>query len=331
MAFCDRHKIDYVSAGKDHINIQCKWCGNADHGYHLAISLSGKGYRCFRAPEQHKGRSNPKLIQAILGCPWPEAFSIAGEESRGSSYAEGEFLSRAKELLGGGKKQLSAEIGQLKFPKEFRPLLPEGSGSYFLEYMAARGYTANDFPKLSKRYDLQCAISGFFKYRVIFPIYMNDRLVAWTGRTITKNTEVRYQTLSANSDVAERYGLPQATKSIEKTLWNYDILLKGGETLYICEGPFDALRLDFVGAKYGIHATCVFKKQISDEQSSLLDIVVRRFDRCILLFDPDAYLDTFSMRSKLAHLNLGTHKLPAGFDDPAEMSFAQTERFLGIS
>lgn len=328
IAFCDRYKVDYVTAGLDHIEVHCIWCGSEDHSHHLAISLSGKGYKCWIAPQQHKGIKPTKLVQALLGCPWAEAFSITGEETRGPARGDIEFMNRAQELLGTRKSQTPKT--ELEYLKEFRPLVPEGSGRYFVEYMASRGYSESDLYKLNKRYNLQCTISGFFKYRVIFPIRMDGKLVAWTGRSTNKNADIRYQTLSANADVAEKFGLPKALMSIERTLWNYDVLLKGGEDLYICEGPFDALRLDYTGYKFDIGATCVFKKNISSEQIALLDNIVPRFKRAFLLFDAKEYLDIFRTRSQLVHLELRTKPLPRGFEDPGDMDYKAAARFLEI-
>ncbi len=329
ITFLDRHKVDYVPAGSDNVETRCIWCGEGDQAHHLSISLRGFGYKCWKQPLQHKGRGNAKLVQALLGCSWAEAFNITGEGSRGPSLAEGAFLTRAKALLGSGKKS-ATDNRELEYPPEFRPLVPEGSGRYFVEYMTSRGYSEDDLYRLQRPYKLQCCISGFFKYRVVFPIYMKKRLVTWTGRSVRKETEVRYQTLSANPDVAERYGLPQAVMSIEQTLWNYDKLLGGGEELYICEGPFDALRLDSVGRNFGIRATCVFKKQISEYQGSLLDNVCPRFRRAYLLFDTAEHADTMRTRSQLAHLKLQTRFLPSRYKDPGEMDYKAAARFLKV-
>lgn len=332
--FFDRHRIDYVTSGpsvtKGHIAIRCVWCGNSDQSHHLAISLSGAGYKCWRAPQQHKGRAAAKLIQALLDCTWTEAFNIAGEGSRGAALSESDFTARAQALLNGGKKAVS-DTKTLTFLPEFRPLLAEGVGLRFVNYMAERGYPDARLPALHRIYGLQCAIMGSFRYRVIFPVYMRGKLATWTGRAITNNADLRYYTLSANPDVAEEKGLPQAAMSIEKTLWNFDELLKGGEELYICEGPFDALRLDSIGRRHFMRATCVFKKQVSAEQAALLDEVVPRFARSYLLFDPEAYADTLVVRSQLAHLKLGTRTLPPQFEDPGALSVKATRQFLGVS
>jgi hypothetical protein len=326
ITFLDRQNIDYVSAGSDNVECPCPWCGAEEHGRHMSISLSGKGYKCWLRPLEHRGKSVPKLIQALLGCSWGEAFSLAGVESRGPSLAEMEFMAKARELLGGEKRVTPVE--ELRYLKEFRPLVPEGSGRYFVEHMVSeRGYEIDELYDLQRWYQLQCAISGYFKYRIIIPIYMNDNLVTWTGRSIKRNADIRYLTLSAKPTKAE---LPLAPMSIDKTLWNYDALKKGGEDLYICEGPFDALRIDYVGHSRGIRATCVFKKQISASQVTLLDNISHLFRRIYLLFDAGEHLDILRTRSQLAHLKLRSRTLPAGYKDAGEMGYKAASRFLGL-
>jgi hypothetical protein len=211
---------------------------------------------------------------------------------------------------------------------EFRPLANRGGGRYFANYLVERGYSLDDIPELQHTYNLQYAIAGPFKYRLIFPITINGKLVNWTGRSISPNETLRYRTLSANPETAKENGLPMATRSIERTLFNYDNIMEGGDELLICEGPFDAMRLDYVGEFHGVRATCVFTKNVSDEQINLLEGVRDLYDRMTLVIDNDAQLDVLAVQRRLAHLDCGTRRIPRKYKDPADMPLKEAFKFV---
>lgn len=329
--FFTAHNIEWVdkgpSATKGNIAIRCPRCGMADPSHHLAVSLEGKGYRCFRT-KSHSGRSVPKLIQDLLQCSWPEALRLAGVATHVSSDFVADHEVGKKLFAYINKTDTTTEPKTLRFPAEFRALADRGGGRYFVDYLLGRGYDLDDIPELREAYNLQYAIAGAFKYRLVFPITMNNKLVNWTGRSISSTATLRYRTLSTDPETAREDGLPAATRSIEQTLFNYDNLLEGGDELLICEGPFDAMRLDLVGGRTGIHATCVFTKDVSTEQIFLLEKLRDLYDRITLVIDNDAQLDVLALQRRLAHLDCGTRHIPKRYKDPAEMSIDAVEKWL---
>src|SRR6202040_650598 len=109
---------------------------------------------------------------------------------------------------------------------------------------------------------------GPFSYRVVIPVFLNKRLVTWTGRSIAPSEELRYRSLSTDPEKAN--GLPVALENIKHTLFDYDSLKEGGRVLAVAEGPLDAMRLGFLGERYGIKATCLFGKSLHPMQLDLL-------------------------------------------------------------
>src|SRR5215469_12828470 len=242
--FLDSHSIAYATRGgnigRGHIGINCPWCGD-DDSYHLGISLANGFYHCWRepVPGSHSGRSPYRLIEQLLGVGRQTARAIV-------------------------------RAGVLEFPREYFRLdsSPRAKRLYY-PYLTGRGYTERQVDWLVKRYRLCYAARGVFVYRVIVPVYYQNRLVTWTGRHIGDD-ELRYRTLSHDADNAIRSGQPQAVENIKNTLFDFDRAVYGGKTLVITEGVFDAMRVSFLGYDHGIQAVALFGKQANQTQLSLL-------------------------------------------------------------
>src|SRR6516162_5304184 len=97
--FLDSRGIPYQTSGRNvargNIVLHCPFCGSADESFHMEISVTGKGWRCFRRPGEHKGRNPTRLVQAILGCSFHNAALITGQ----SVYLPGDFMERVKAQL----------------------------------------------------------------------------------------------------------------------------------------------------------------------------------------------------------------------------------------
>lgn len=326
--FLDVHHIEWSRHGstRNNVSIRCPWCGSGDPSQHLTINLDGAGYRCFRN-RSHSGRSAPWLIQALLQCSWPEAQRLAGVTPTVSEVIPEKALGKhLAQLINGDKPK--AKPRRLRLLSEFRPVEAWGVGRYFTDYLETRLYTAEEITKLQRRYKLVCAVNGAFAWRVVFPIFVDEELVTWTGRSIDRNARLRYRTLSADPETARENGLPAAILSIERTLWNYDQIAKGGRELLLCEGPFDAMRLDFYGKDHGIRAGALFTKSISNDQMSLLSALRERFENITLVLDQDAWSDWLPVSSSAAHLGIGVKRLPRAYKDPAMLPKRAALEFL---
>jgi hypothetical protein len=176
-------------------------------------------------------------------------------------------------------------------------------------------------------YGLRFAKIGPYANRIIFPVTYRKNLVTWTGRTIDPRNQVRYRTLSLDADKAKQEGLPQALKRTTDLLWNFDDLrLARAALLVVCEGPFDAMRVDFLGRKYGIRGTCLFTKNISPDQVRLLAELSTNYQRGLILLDADASMDILRMSSEIEPLGFEFHTTDQ--KDPALMQEDQIKALL---
>lgn len=318
--FFDRNGIPYVIGGpntaRDEFGIRCPFCGASDTGEHMAVNPGSKGWVC-RRNRGHKGKAPTRLIQALLGCSWDQAQQIAGLD-KPAGFGSGDFHSTVRNLLGMGSKEKSKDF-KLTFMPEFAKIDGKGVSLRFQKYICGRGYSINDTLKIAALYDLRCAIRGPFAYRVIVPVYMENGLANWTGRAIGDAT-IRYRTLTTDPEKAEKAGMPVASHAIDKTLWNYaELLQEGGDTLVVLEGPFDAIRIDYYGYEFGLRATCLFGKNLSQDQIILLETLSGKFRRRYVMLDPDASLDSFAMWTRLEYLGFRFIRTPSYVEDAAEM------------
>lgn len=314
-----RNHIDYKPGSGANIETHCSWCGYADEGMHLSISLEGLGYHCWRRPLEHSGKNEARLLARLLNISVQDARLHLGYANErvmvGSNFADS-----VRTIMGGGGSHSNSRhssvvpIKTLAYPKEFRAITADSTAikPVFRYLVEDRRYSEREAEEACRAYDLKTAITGQFRYRVIFPCYMpNMGLVNWTARSITYSTYLRYITLTT----------PPATMPISHVLWNYeDITNTGGKTLIICEGPFDALRVDYFGFMHGIRATCTFGKNISNQQIDLMTKVRDKFDNVVLVLDQDAQMELLSTLGRFSHLQPRTARLPANIKDPAEFS-----------
>lgn len=188
--------------------------------------------------------------------------------------------------------------------KAFKQINPTGLTRRFWCYLERRGF--DDVQALIDRYNLMCCQVDRWKDRVIIPIYSGGKLAGWTARAIQ------------NTVSAPRY--LTSSPEVKNTIFNEDELT-GGETLYITEGPFDALKVDFYGAPR-IRATCLYGVNPTLAQISILRQVVKRYDRVSILFDHEAQEQAMSLRDYLPS-KVGIASLPKGVDDPGNLSQGQ--------
>jgi len=301
--FLTANRIDWVTAGpntkKGNISIKCPWCGDDDPSEHLSISLTEDAFGCWRNAK-HSGRKPYSLVAALLGCSFEQARLIA----RQFSAPDPSSLDDAIMALNGPTEAVQHAAGPLALLPEFRQIKPTGLTSRFWRYLAARGF--DDVAALTKKYGLLCCQSGRWKDRVIIPLYREGALIGWTGRAIQHTTSApRY--LSTSSEIKE-------------VVFNEDELQKGGKVLFITEGPFDAIKVDYYGSPRQIRATCLFGVNPTISQIAVLKSLVTRFRAAHILFDAEAFEMALSLESWIAAPNVSIEHLPVGVNDPGELT-----------
>lgn len=324
-AFFDAQRIPYVTSGpntsKNQVSLPCPWCGLDDTSEHLSVNLLGKGFRCWRNPSQHSGKNPARLIQALLKCSWDEANRLAGHENTLPS----DFLGRLKAAF--TKPEKIEQKVKLTLPPEFKTFSNLPSSLPYNLYLRARGFSNKDIAK-AKGYGIYYASQGLYKGRVIFTVVKDGGLVGFTGRTIYKSNQVRYSTLTSDREKAAERGETPAPEPISSFLLFFDHVALGGDTIVLCEGPFDAWRVNLLGSHVGIVATCFFTSMLSDQQKNLLHEILPKFDRRILLLDQNTFTKSTRIKSDLITLGVETCMLPEDIKDPAEL--LSTKELQGV-
>ena len=315
LSFLHQHRIAYISKGvnvkKGEININCPFCAKTaspDPSFHLGIDEERLQFSCWRNKRKHAGRTLHKLIMELAKCSYEQACTLLGHRPIWLEENVFEHLFDEKAV---------AQKSELTLLDSFQALDPEKlRHQRFAHYLTEdRGYGVNDLYRLSRRYSLQVAISGSYKDRIIVPNYIQSRLVNWTGRSIYPNASLRYLSLDASHG---------ALVSIKECLFNEKALFAGGQLLVVTEGPFDAMKVDFYGAAYGVRATCLFNKKATVHQLGCLGELCNLFDRIVVMFDQGEVVDQLAFISQMEWTGrvdwVVDWDCPSHVKDPGELS-----------
>jgi hypothetical protein len=292
----------------------------------MVIRLSGNGWRCWRNGD-HSGGHPAHLIQVLIGCSIAVAHDIVAAEG-------GPLLSlRAEEEIAENlafppkKPPKPVRIVCPQWPKSFRAFTEPSAGPY-LAYVWKRGIIARAW-ELTAHYNLYFAVTGTFKGRVIFPVTEQGKLISWTGRSIWPQERQRYKALTTDPEKAQAWQVDPASDAITNHLLWYDELVhaKRRDVLVLVEGPFDALKVCYMGEDVGIHATCLFTSTPSPDQIALLRKLAQRFNTVVIMLDDDARVKATNLwrrlkgiaRTRLAYVSEG---------DPGEIASQQQLRAI---
>lgn len=327
-AFLEKEGIEYKTRGpstsRGNLYVHCPFCGDADQGQHMGISVEGKGWGCWKQ-QAHRGIAPQRLVQALLKCSWGEAAKIVGKRVGGTLWGSPDALGQ---MLAGFTKPEEAEPPPpLELMDSFKPLHYSAPRA-FVEYMLDRGLTKTELEAAAGHFSLHYALTGPYAYRVIFPVYESDRTLAtWTGRAIG-DAEIRYKTLSYREPGRPPLYGPEAHGPISNYLLDLPSLDAGGDFLAITEGPFDALNLWTHWPADGAgKVTCLFGKAISPAQLDRLAELRDRYRRVYLVLDPEANFDLLQATSMLSAVGVEPFYLQ-GESDPGDMSPAEASQLF---
>ena len=308
VSFCDRYHIDYrdhgANVGTDHIVIHCPFCGASDPGMHMSISTQGKGWHCWR-DSTHSGINPNRLIQALLNIDWSSAAAISGTSKGYQSeppVPTHSLLDRVNVLMSASSQ--ATQSPAIEFPTTAKPLThPKPVTLPYALYMRSRGI--EDMTTLDKwdiRFDHH---DKRWHGRILFgvrSIAAKGKLIAMTGRAIGTRMEPRYL----------------AEGPVDRHLIWSDRMPPKADTLVLTEGPFDALKVNLLGRKADIWATCCMTSSYSPAQRALLHSLIPRFRRTLVLFDRGNEANAYRLAKGFPR-RMGVAELPAYAKDPAEL------------
>lgn len=304
LAILDRHRVYYRTSGPNcaqgHAVVKCPFCGSSDEGEHMGINLENGKWGCWRNI-LHRGRSPVRLLMKLLDISYAEASELTGKTVVDTE----DFANRMKMLLGADTAAQPTSREKLRLPEEFRPLWTRmPSAKPYHEFLVRRRFPYADTEFVADMYELRYCYRGEFTRRLIFPVYTDTGLAAWTGRAIDDRTP--------------KYLSNSGAMGIKNTIWNFDLLLKdGGRVLVIAEGPFDALKLDWYGRPL-LRATCLFGVSWSQTQLDMIRAAADGFERVVIMLDRDATTQAMRLADELCDLSPRRVDVLPGRKDPGE-------------
>lgn len=300
--FLKTEMIEYIETGPnvavDHVNIRCPFCRD-DPSFHMGVNLRTGQWGCWRNG-RHRGNDVIYLVKALRRCSEAEALAIV----KGADLPDG-FDTLLQELLQDAKAP-NWEPTYIHMDPSLQSIDRKCGRCYWL-YLRERGFEEVD--QLVEQYDLRFARSGRWSGRVVIPIRYGEvcGLLGWTGRAISKSASIKY--------------LSHPDKGVKQVLYNVNDLYSGGRYLYVCEGPFDALKVDFHLKKLGSRATCMFGRTATKHQLGMLWGLCRHYEKVRFLLDDDAMSAAMELQTQTACFhNTEIMFLPTGTHDPGEMT-----------
>lgn len=320
--FCQKYNIEYVEDGpntrRGEISITCPNCGDPSH--HLGLNLEKGWFACWRC--NTKGKRPEILIQKLLKCSRDEAKRIVGKPVRDTV----DFSKQVKDLFGDNEQaDVDTSVTELEFPSQFKPIANSTSSfaKPFKDFLVSRGFNSEDIDDLADYYDLRYCLTGFWKNRIIIPVSVNYNLIGWLSRTIEYNNSRRYILLPARSSIDGH----RAKDEMTNYCFPYDSIKESkGSILFVVEGAFDALKIDFYGNPQA-RSTCVFGSNPSDHTIEYITKLYEkgRFDKVVVLMD-NMYL-SMKVANNLAHLNAEASVVTQA-DDPGDLKPQQVQELV---
>lgn len=317
--FLRKHHITYVESGKNvakgNVNIRCPFCGDNDPSEHMGINLETGAWGCWR-DANHRGKNPAFLVGRILGIPMADAMRLLGLHQQPNP----DELQYVLNLLQGQAKPALAKPQTLNLLPEFRGITVNQPGTLYFNYLVRRGFKREHVRDFCRYYNIRYCNEGFWRKRVIVPITKDEKLVSWTARSIIPDEELRYISLSHKPESKHSWDGVIAVENIKNTLFNYDNVKEGGKRLYVCEGPFDALKVDYYGKNYGIRATALYGVSMSEEQEECIIELAKNFDETFLLLDVNMPHVALDLCKQLSVINARLATLPGNVKDPGDLN-----------
>lgn len=240
IAFCRDKGLPYrikgANVGAGWVGVNCPFC--ADDNFHAGIREDA--YTCWKCGTH----SLFSFIKETLDISAGEVYEILDE------YDDKSIFKRKIERA----EAIASSI-----------ILP---GT--LDNLAAKRYLEKrnfDPAYLEQKYGIRYTnMIGEYKFRIIIPIYKDKRLVSFTGRDYTGKQEPRYKNLSVEKSV----------NNPKHLLYNQDNVKYNAQTIGVCEGPFDSMRL-------GDGFVATLGTKVTEEQVRLL----AKYKNVYIVFDPE--------------------------------------------
>lgn len=285
LEFVQQYGIDYTTehhhcTGR-FLNVHCPFCPGKQN-YHLGLHLAEGFCNCWRCGHHSIGA----VIKQLVGCSWEEVYRIRDR------YSD---VGRVIETI---KKVSTSPF----------TLLPYGVAALqetHKNYLIQRQFNPVE---LAKKWELSgTGHLGEYKFRIIAPIYVQNRLVSYQGRDITNRSSLKYMACRGEDEVIHH----------KHTLYGIDKIR--GNRVVVVEGITDVWRLgDGAVATFGIKWT---KQQM---------LLLAKYKDVLILYDlqeqareqASKLADELAMVTNVTLLNLET------VSDPAAMPQRDADKLM---
>lgn len=252
------------------VNISCVFC--SDGSCHLGIKLDGTYANCWKC-----GSHNiVDVFSTLLNITEQKTKNLLYEYSGKSLVFDNKKKTNVSKIVLPGKELMEMHRRYL-LRRNFDP-------DYLVEKYKIRG----------------TGIVGYWKYRIIIPIYYNNQLVAYQGRDITGKQKLRYLSLSPEKSVM----------NIKNVLYNSNNCNK--VSIIVLEGVTDVWR-------FGDNCVCTFGTSVTEAQVNLLS----QYENIFFIFDSEKEAQQKAKKAalKLASLGCNTEVIDLQIsEDPGSMN-----------
>jgi len=275
-------RIDFHTEGPNispgWVGLNCPNCG--DTNGHLGVNLSTGFCTCWRC---HVRGPLFRILTDYFNIPWGQvkaAFSFRESVALGESIADKVASILTPDVAA------QQETPELPPPPGSRLILDETRVPALNDFLRRRRYTLDDC------LDMGCYWGWVdkWKHRLIFPIHLHGRVIAWQGRIVFPDVDPKYRSQGP----------------INQTLYRIDDCLPG-DPLIVVEGVLDQWRL-------GKGSVCSFGKKLSATQRHL----IRRLRPSVvyMVWDADAFWEIRNVRPELEASGIPVYhiELPDGHD-----------------
>lgn len=259
-------------------------CPDCEEGEFWVNTETGKAI-CYRDSCDLKISTLPKLVAHLAGVTLWEASEIIRNGEEVPDFRQ-DMLERLGDETGQGLSLLDSEpLPEVDLPTGFT-LYDEVEEPP--AYFAKRGLT----PAQCRTYRLGFTLKGYYRNRLIVPVFLDGRLVSFVARDMTGRAEKK---------VLDPKGVKKS-----RFLFNLDRARKRRAGV-LCEGVFDAIRV-------GPEGMAVLGTHLSEAQVGLL--LGCAFEDLVVLFDADATEKAEKTAERLRSYGLPARAVPCPSGDP---------------
>jgi len=200
------------------------------------------------------------------------------------------------------------------------PLAPKGVAQPGYDYLVGRGVPARRLDELTALFDLRFDEQ---EQRVVFPVREGGRELGYTARAIDARQRKRWLS----------YPVEGGHKT---TIYEADRVQAGGNTLFVVEGPFDALMVTAaIEPGNNSVATAFFGSLPTETQLALVVAAVPFYRMVYMMLDANVWGRCRRLAREVAKLagvsNVGAINIGFEYRDPGATRFEELQRLVAFA